>query len=198
MRLSFDTLFWSVDAAVYYVQAWVLTPRRRLLLERLPAIVLAVGMLSLFTNQFSGPDPDLVSFYTSQSRTRLLGATFRSPGHWLGLIMSGPRPTATPTVRARAAQKPGVTMTLWSTPNPTEPGWLTGSLLRRVETETGSSQPALPAFFMRACFCDQIAAIRPTLPTIPLALLIVPAEPMSCSSVRPFASHDLEIISPRC
>ena len=63
MRLSFDTLFWLVDAAVYHVQAWVLTRRQRLLLERLPAIVLAVGMLSLFTRQFGGPDPDLVSRY---------------------------------------------------------------------------------------------------------------------------------------
>ncbi len=61
--MSFDTLFWLVDAAVYYAQAWVLPSRQRLLLERLPAIVLAVGMLSLFTSQFGSPDPDLVSPY---------------------------------------------------------------------------------------------------------------------------------------
>jgi tetratricopeptide (TPR) repeat protein len=63
-RLSWpDRLLWTADLIAFHVHTWVFTRRLGLLAQGMPALLLAVGFVVLWSGQGDGPDRDLISRY---------------------------------------------------------------------------------------------------------------------------------------
>ena len=63
-RLSWpERLLWTADLIAFHVHTWVFTRRLGLLAQGVPALLLAVGFLVLWSGQGDGPDRDLISRY---------------------------------------------------------------------------------------------------------------------------------------